>query len=154
LIGVGGALCGSVIGGFVSIRSVRDQIREERFAEVRSRRADAYPRLLDAATRMARTQLIVFRRGSRCRPNPCLSEVRRLEPSSESYARAANEVFVYGSDEAFNAERRIAQQLWPAADVSTQGLDQAAFDRAYVAFQRVMCRELSADPRPGCADAP
>jgi hypothetical protein len=87
-----------------------------------------------------------------------------LRSAQDKYRRAAADVFVYGSDRAYTAERRLAELIAPdlgvgavRAQIGIMGTEHwtkakdAAFDRAYVAFERVMCRELSAQPRRGCS---
>jgi hypothetical protein len=100
-----------------------------------------------------------------------------LEPflkAQAAFRRALNEVFVYASTAGVNAadaatlpsslepslndeDRLIGQQVEELADLGDPWLDrqsEAAFTRrvtrSYAAFQRVMCREVSAEPRPQC----
>jgi hypothetical protein len=92
-----------------------------------------------------------------------------LRSAQDKFRRAAADVFVYGSDRAYSAERRLARLVAPELGVGAVRVRRtragrygsnterwtkakaAAFDRAYVAFERVMCGELSAQPRRGCS---
>lgn len=70
-----------------------------------------------------------------------------------------NQVFVYGSDAGFSAAEKLrevfkaGQAMTPvrwrlhAADI---GYDRGAYEDAIGQLQRLMCREVSAEPRNDC----
>jgi hypothetical protein len=71
------------------------------------------------------------------------------------FQAALNKVFVYGGRLGVDAAQQIARTLPPsstfgdAAD-DLRRLDNTAYRTSYERFLNVMCREVSADPRPTC----
>jgi hypothetical protein len=192
VIGVVGALFGALIGGLVTYKTTHEQIYEQRATVARDQRASIYRRLLASAT-IVRTEKDAL--SIRCHiasekvfdelygptafssPHPrfarqisCLfASARRLGAADDRYRRAASDVFVYGSDAAYTAERGLAKVILPKAPIVlgnspvttlSRGneadlsigtpVEPERFEHAFIAFQRVMCRELSAQPRHGC----
>lgn len=174
----------------MSYQVTGEQFREERTSAARVQRADVYKRLLTASASVVTEQAAV---SARCRPTltaiptfltgglfPVVYSTPNtrcanaygaaFRSAEERYRRAAADVFVYGSDHAYAAERALAELIVPdirgvgtppvsskrtAARLVKDGRwtrEKAAdFERAYIVFQRVMCRELSAQPRAGCS---
>lgn len=70
------------------------------------------------------------------------------------YQGEVNDLYVYGSDAAWSAHKKIAATL-PSAIGSYDGgdifpPDKNRFTRAFTAFQSVECHELPAIPRARC----
>jgi hypothetical protein len=159
VIGVGGALFGALIGGAVTIRSARDQLDEARQAEARKKRAGVYAGYLNSSNRLVdaldSSLAECEERDSACAFHQILDG--RIASARTAYQAALNSVFVYGSDRANRAAGKISA-LVPSRFLKSGRLsgfrpaevDSEVYARAYLGFQRVMCREVSADPRAGC----
>jgi hypothetical protein len=81
--------------------------------------------------------------------------VTQYNNARAAYQGAINDVYVYGSDAAWAAHRKVAATLPPslgAIDLTlpTGVPDQKEFNASYQAFQSVVCREVVAIPRQGC----
>lgn len=166
VIGVLGALLGALIGGGVTYITTRDQADETRSAEARTRRADAYTELLAASGVLRRAEEAPCPRND---DDPsqningedfacAIDKGHKITAAEAQYRRDAVDVFVYGSDPAVEAEGGLAaillttDPLTPGAVLVRPRATPAEYEGAYAAFERVMCREVSADPRAGCRD--
>ena len=77
-----------------------------------------------------------------------------FERARYDYQGAINDVYVYGSEAAWEANRKVGRVL-PAAlgNVENRVIarpDAEAFRAAYNDFLDVFCREAVAEPRTGC----
>jgi hypothetical protein len=157
LIGFGGAWLGS----HATIVTQRDQAREARNAEARRQRAKVYTAFLDRAQSLLQRRRTVL---STLDVNRDARREGRKEISVRGFAKdfnadisahdrfksALNDIYVYGSRAAVSAARSIDASF---VDDPTQGgpkLDEADYMTGYTRFLNVMCREVSADPRPTC----
>jgi hypothetical protein len=157
LIGFGGAWLGS----HATVVTQRDQAREARNAEARTQRAKVYTAFLDRAqSRLQRRRTLVTTlevdRDARREGRKGISGRRFAKDfnadisAHDRFKSALNDIYVYGSRAAVSAARSIDASF---VDDATQGapkLDQAGYMTGYTRFLNVMCREVSADPRPTC----
>lgn len=89
---------------------------------------------------------------------PCRDLIKAFavyDADQAKHQRALNDVYVYGSRSGVRAARRLAAALPPAVhspDARGVGfsVDDAKLGVGYNAVLDVMCREVSADPRPSC----
>lgn len=160
-IGLGGGLLGAYLGAHATIVTQRESAREDRLADARDRRAAVYTRFLAATDRNA---VSAVRAAGSCRERrartTCTFPARtesRYEADGNRFQLAFNEVVVYGSREALDVASRLANTLPRSLDdlerrANLIPADQRAiaYQRAYREFLNVMCKEVSADPRPTC----
>lgn len=76
------------------------------------------------------------------------------QPKRADFQAALNDVYIYGSRNGVRAARRVAGAL-PQALATRQPtfgaeVDERKYKAGYIALLDVMCREVSADPRPNC----
>ena len=157
LIGFGGAWLGS----HATIVTQRDQAREARNAEARRQRAKVYTAFLD------RAQLLLQRRQTLVTMQEVERDARKEDrkvklgrrlanafPADISahnrFKSALNDIYVYGSRAAVSAARSIDASFVDDPKQGAWKLDQAGYMTGYTRFLNVMCREVSADPRPTC----
>jgi hypothetical protein len=149
------ALGGGWIGSRTTLDVEREQAHEARRTEARTKRSAVYQAFLDAADAAI---VPSFRAAERCAGHQC--KLRQLEdaigPQSQRLEDAAEKVEFYGSSQAVFASTRLMNSfpilLWnkrevaeaPPADFNEQIGD------AYQAFARIMCKEVSAEPRSTC----
>lgn len=87
-----------------------------------------------------------------------LSDSGELLTAVEGFQSHLNLVYVYGSDEAWDAAKRIFVLLFPLAredlridtQLQVSNIDDEEFSLAYYQFLNVICNEASAQPRQGC----
>jgi len=136
-----------------------NEFRETREAEARNKNAEVYQALLAAAD----AYYVSF--DSLCedtspgenaswvgtpdepRCEKAYLDSRNLE---DRYNHAANALYIYGSDEAWQAYSKIDQAL----DKAIYTKEDDGYDSAYGKFQQVMCHDLSAVPGGRCDKAP
>jgi hypothetical protein len=148
-------LAGGWIGSRTTFDVQREQAQEAHRTEARIKRAAVYQAFLDAADAAI---VPSFRAAERCAGHQC--KPRQLEdtigPQSERLTNAAEEVEFYGSSDAVLASARLVNAfpilLWNKREVAeappTDFNEQ--LEDAYQAFVRIMCREMSAEPRSTC----
>jgi hypothetical protein len=84
----------------------------------------------------------------------------QIKAAEKVYYAQVDQVFVYGSDEAWAAHLKLQSMLplgsaiafegdWPAIKFVARPV-KPGYDLAYLDFQRVFCTEAAAEPRPGC----
>jgi hypothetical protein len=164
VIGVFGALLGAGIGGYVTYLTTRETIEEQRSTEARVKRESAYNELMAASERL---RAAVDGLASQCDLALTRGEVtagvegllcsilygKAADSAESAYIGAANRVFVYGSNEAYTWERKLAATILNRRSLGRAAVvDETAYDQAREAFQFVMCRELSPEPRSGCSE--
>ncbi|WP_143138898.1 hypothetical protein [Lentzea waywayandensis] len=161
-IGADGALTAAIAQQEQSLKLVRAE-------EARKKRGEVYAELIDAANSFAdfidnlrATARRYEEEDSRRAPGTYVPN--DVEINDEARVRAAfisklNQVFVYGSDEGYataeelrtlfgdgKALTPVRQRLNPAEI----GIERPAYDAALKKLQLLMCREVSAEPRPSC----
>ena len=163
LIGFGGAWLGS----HATIVTQRDQARETRQAEARTKRARTYSAFLNTANDYSTAdnylqELIdrlpndLCRRTKGRRTCSALNELRSDWFGARNKFRSAlDQVNVYGSSAGVRAARRLAASLPTTLNdetglISNYDGQSADFPYAHAAFLNVMCGEVSSDPRPTC----
>jgi hypothetical protein len=170
LVGVAGALFGSLIGGTVAVAVQYLQFEQDEDAEARAVRAKAYADFLDSANAVAASVTAM----RACLPellelpekettlsasHPCARAYNTLVNDRYEFQGAINDVYIYGSDDAVQAANRVSELLparFRADEEDGYGpridpISWPDFDRAYIAFQTEMCREVSVRPRKACA---
>ncbi|MEK6438204.1 hypothetical protein [Pseudonocardia sp. T1-2H] len=173
VIGIGGALSGSLIQTRSAADAQAAQIAEEREKESRATQADVYFKFLDAADRYGTTTAQVqacLNAARDGRPDgqegftvdgECGRHVADLAPARYDFQETFNKVSVYGSPEAYVKAVAIAAYLpravsgdvnsgLPPLDARLNSYDRAEFTRRYADFLTVACRDLPAAPRPNC----
>jgi len=172
-IGLVGGLTGAYLGAHATIVTQREQAQESRNAESRTKRATVYEDFLVAtnnyAVADARTEIIVVARCGRGalasdrRPvrkrhfkcDPPVGFGLAVSKTRGAFQEALNEVYVYGSLAGVSAAERIAKTL-PPSEVGTAytfnlaPVNDFSLTAAYDGLLRVMCREVTAEPRSHC----
>lgn len=137
----------------IATQNARDDARREQSLKV-------YSAYLDAANDYALRNGEMTTELERIRPFPENERVPNPQifgtwmTARANYQGATNNVFVYGSDEAWQIHGMVAGSLPPAIGSNIQfgPTDEANFRSAYQAFLSMMCREGNASPRPGCGN--
>ncbi|WP_156056653.1 hypothetical protein [Streptosporangium roseum] len=152
IAGVVGALIGSLTTYLVATVPIQDQHAKE----TRERRSAVYQELLDSAERYA-FNTNGFLDGCKrvtgvgdsftviCGKTYLLSDV---DNARYDFQAAINKMHIYGSDEAVSAAKSLAQTLPPAVrhldgPIVTTKVEAGEFERSYILFQDVMCKDLS-----------
>jgi hypothetical protein len=158
-IGVVAALAGAATGGATSYLVQRNQFTEDKASEARVKRAGVYAAYLRAANDGASEADGAYDRlAAQCRgPSRCsgvtLARGRELAKARVAYQGALNDVYVYGTDEAWRLTKRLSATMPPTLGFQTlqiKRVNRAAFASAYSAFLARICDEVPARPRPGC----
>lgn len=152
------ALLGSSIGadgasraGIAQQQAAADAARAD---EARKKRADVYGAFLDAAGpyEVAINQLFYsLNRLPKSTSSAPYVPGDAILAAVRDFTSKFRAVHTYGSDAGYEAAKKLKaifpldQNLYPVRIV-----DREAFDQAYDDLMRVMCREASAQPRPGC----
>jgi hypothetical protein len=166
LIGFGGAWLGS----YTTIATERDQARESRQAEARTKRAATYSELLKTSGRYSAADLSL-RAGVERMPEQSKGRCRASKSATcgvadsvfaewiearRKFGDALDQVYIYGSPRAVGVAQRLAATL-PSTVNDEKGLpdykisgDLSGYHKTKIAFLNVMCSEVSADPRPTC----
>lgn len=172
IIGVIGTIWGSHISVDASIRNQDLQANEARAKEDRDSRKEAYFDFLKATHKYGTSAW----NSSKCfRPNgysvnskgelvylddDCPELMKQLSTAGADFDAARNKVFVYGSESAEEQAKSISDHL-PATNaigllmegrnvlvLETFSLDE--FNRLYLQFDAIACREIPAEPRKTC----
>jgi hypothetical protein len=151
----GAALAGAKVGADATVESQRRLIDEQRLAGDRTKRATVYTRFQWTADRYAYEAAKAFRRcGRRVR---CKALEGRVQTARFNFQGGINDVYVYGSRDAWSAAREVARAL-PSSSIGLSGTIRAQpvsveeFQAAYNRFLDVMCRELTAVRLRPCPD--
>lgn len=148
----GGAVLGADRGAHATIETQKRQIDEARRDAERRKRATVYGAFLSAANRFAVESDAAY---ARCKTRRRCEIPGPLESARFAFQTSINDVYIYGSDAAVAAEKRIAEPL-PSSFTGVRGtlklepLDGAELNSAYKRFVAVMCREVTANPRRSC----
>jgi hypothetical protein len=150
------AMWGASIGAEAAVKAADMQNQAEDMRRSQDRRDVAYKDYLNAANRYfyAWDDL-----ASTPKPVPVetvAAKMPELLKARYEYQGQINEVFVYGSGEAWSAHENVARTL-PSAVAGSDIPDfrgqpnNAAFGAAFNAFLEVRCREVTALPRSSCS---
>ena len=124
--------------------------------EARTKRAAVYEAYLAAANADIAP---AFRAAAMCTKRRCNHEAleRTVGPPSERLIKAEEQVALYGSDRATNAAARLVNAV-PILVLFKREIAQppganfgVRLESAYQDFARIMCEEISAEPRSHCS---
>jgi hypothetical protein len=80
--------------------------------------------------------------------------IQKFDDDRSAYQNQVNDLYVFGSDQAWIAHQRLAATLPTSLSVEVAPLtihyDPLAFNNAYDGFLSVTCLEVSPEPRAGC----
>lgn len=153
-IGAGSAIIGANVSSDASLKIAQAQLQSVAEQQARDQREVTYREYLDAANgyRLAATTLF-----ARKAPEHVNEAATSFMAARAKFQKQANEVYVYGTDEAWKAHETLANTLPPALSDSVLNFnvsdvsDQATFTAAYKGFLAVRCKEVAAQARSGCA---
>ncbi len=168
-IGLAGGLLGAHFGAAATITTQREQARENRQGEARTKRAKVYSDFLDAAESFAsesrsltdrihrRVSSVGSVRAACRRAQSCGipgTLFKGYSAARADFQGALNQVYIYGTQRGVRAARRVAGALPPARyeprSLTIGDVDESVFSRGYDGVLDTMCAEVSADPRPRC----
>lgn len=149
-------LLGGWAGSALTVKASEDAERRTRVGEVYAGYLDAADGYYTAAADLDRAfaKLIATKDGSASDRSVGELSVAAFEKARHDYQGAINDVYVYGSDAAWEANRKVANVLplalgnVPRRDIPSP--DAEAFREAYSDFLEVFCREATAEPRQSC----
>lgn len=153
-IGAGSAVIGATVSSNASLKIAQEQLQSTADQKARDQREVTYREYLDAANgyRTAATNLF-----ANTAPSNVNEAATSFMAARAKFQKQTNEVYVYGSDEAWKAHQTLASTLPPALSDSTMKFtasavsDQATFTAAYRGFLAVRCQEVAAQARSGCS---
>lgn len=152
------ALVGVAVGGVIAVVGVERQIQEERSAEERAIRAEAYLSLVTSADSYAQRTDDVMRVVGEIKGSANPEQVLALNPAFGPWLDARNDfqdslnrVYVYGSRTGWEAALGLAGALPYAQgnDVELVEVSPSMGDR-YRDILRIMCEEATVTPRADC----
>jgi hypothetical protein len=154
VISAGSALLGATVSSSTAQNIAQEQLQSAAEQKAREQREVTYREYLDAANgyRIAAADLF-----AKTAPEDVETAITSFMTTRARFQRQANEVYVYGSDEAWKAHETVAKTLPPALSDSplnfnvSEVSDQATFTAAYTGFLAVRCQEVAAKARSGCA---
>lgn len=176
VIGIIGALAGSYVQIYGAAQTNNSDIKEARAKEDREHRADAYVAFLAAAEKSSDI-LVAAKTCVEAEPSPkldtgmivlrdvCAQEILSYSSIWQTMVDAGTRVSIYGSQEAFERARQIANTLpeGPWADPGHQGkhipldgynsifkFDFGQYKPAHDSFLLLVCQELVNSPRGAC----
>lgn len=149
-------LLGGWAGSALTVKASVDAERRVRVGEVYADYLNAADSYYTAAADLDRAfdKLTPTKDGSASNPSVLQLPVDAFEEARHDYQGAINDVYVYGSEAAWEANRKVAKVL-PVAlgSVAKRDVprpDPVAFGEAYADFLDVFCREATAEPRQDC----
>lgn len=154
-IGAGSAVIGATVSSDSSLKIAQEQMQSAAQQKARDQREVTYREYLDAANgyHIAATNLF-----AKQAPDDVDAALKDFMLNRSNFQKHVNEVYVYGSDDAWVAHQAIAKTLPPALGGlvgkqfgPSQVSDEAIFSAAYNGFLSVRCREVAAQARSGCA---
>ncbi|MDX6588107.1 MAG: hypothetical protein QOI31_2580 [Solirubrobacterales bacterium] len=162
IIGPAGVLAGTIVAGHFTTETQDQRFIEDREAESRAKRERTYEKYLRAANSYAVETTNALDELKRCaddqassRPEVEACEIAGFFSARYLYQGAINNLYVYGSQDAIEAEGAISATL-PSSlgaisgDFKLAKVNDSDFRAAYQSFLSIMCRELPPDPRPEC----
>lgn len=158
-----------MVGSHATIVTQREQANESRLAEARVNRAKTYSGFLRATTAYSVADAYLNQEVDRAPgpDTPCRRGKKRtcgisndvfgeLVRTRNKFTDALNQVYIYGSAAGVRAARAVAATLPRSLNdedgdpVYEPPINEGGTFSASNAFRNVMCREVSADPRPTC----
>ncbi|MDJ0458596.1 hypothetical protein PUN71_015435 [Arthrobacter sp. NQ7] len=152
-IGASAGLLGAKLQADASEGVAQRQLQEAAQKQAREQRDVTYREYLDAANGYHVAATTLF---ARTAPQDVNAALTSFMTARSKFQTETNEVYVYGTDEAWRAHQRLASTLPPSLGDSSQKFsasdvsDEATFAAAYNGFLAVRCREVAAQSRPGC----
>lgn len=152
-LGAIAGLGGAFMQANTSQQVAQAQLQDAAQKQARDQRDGTYREYLDAASSYRDAATTLF---ARTAPADVNGAATSFMTARTKFQKQANELFVYGSDDAWRAHQDIAATLPPALSDSALSFkanevsDQATFVAAYNRFLAVRCREVAAQSRPGC----
>jgi hypothetical protein len=158
LIALLGVYLGDTLANDQVVATQTKQFEEDRAREARAERrkvygnflveADAYSEVVDPPKSIAK-KLRDDVAGIAL--DPTLKRwVDTLVERRKSYIRARDEVFVYGSDEAWQAADRVDRLFSDDEEILYDGFRNFEYQATVEKFRSVICRELSLEPHAKC----
>lgn len=154
-IGAGSAVIGATVSSDASLKIAQEQLQSAAQQKAREQREVTYREYLDAANEY---HIVATNLYAKPAPNDVNAALTVFMSTRSKFQKHVNEVYVYGSDDAWAAHQTIAKALPPALGGPTgkhfnasQVSDEATFSAAYNGFLSVRCREVAAQARSGCA---
>jgi hypothetical protein len=157
LAGLGGNWIGAR-GAYSAAVAQQNASREAALdTESRTKRAEVYAAYLAAANDYELKNAKLIQDLERIRPSTDASKLDQNVlgdwlTARAKYQGAVNQVYVYGSDDAYALSAALAATLPPSvgSTITFKPVDEAAFNRAYLAFQARMRCEVPAMRVPDC----
>jgi hypothetical protein len=156
------ALGGTLTGSYFTGKGQNQQIQETRGTELRETREKIYSTFLDATYTAWQARIYPRLLGRKFLTQNNYIKIR------ERYMHALNQVYVYGSDDAWSRAQAI-DSIAPFDEISGMTYDFAAmsandelvfvaenldkFKEGILSFRAIMCREISPVPRKRCGEA-
>lgn len=154
ILGAGSALWGAHVSSESSYRIAKEQLQHAADQKAKDQKEGTYRAYLEAANAYRNAAVDMF---GGTAPTDVKAAWSSFMTARAKFQEQTNEIYVYGSDDAWNAHQRIARTLPPALGDSplkfaaSEVSNQATFTAAYNAFLRVRCEEVPAQTRSGCA---
>lgn len=146
------SLASGLFGGWAgSALTVNASVEAEKRVQV----GTVYAAYLDAANSYNNAALDQARAQAALPASRVQPQSAAFEHARHEFQGAINEVYVYGSEDAWEANLKVVKVL-PVAlgnlpDRKIFGPDPVKFQTAYNQFLNVFCREAVAEPRKDCA---
>lgn len=155
VVSAGSALLGATVSSSTAQNIAQEQSQSVLEQKAREQREVTYREYLDAANgyRIAAADLF-----AKTAPQDIEAAITSFMTTRARFQKQTNEVYVYGSDQAWRAHETVAETLPPALSDSpldfnvSELSDEATFVAAYRGFLAVRCQEVAARARSGCAD--
>ena len=150
------AMWGASIGADGALQAAAVQNQAEDVRRSQDRRDVAYKDYLNAANKYFYAWDSLASTPKPIPVDTVAAKMVELLDARHEYQGQINEVFVYGSDEAWSAHQNVARTLPPSTPGSdipdfTGQPNNAAFGAAFNAFLDVRCREVTALSRSSCS---
>lgn len=154
-----GATTGSWISGRSTEQAARITVEAQTAKEKRDKRAEVYSAYLAAADNYSIRTGELLARATAVAENPEGEGAGNIpQELSDAWAEARstyqdniNELYVYGSDDAWTAHQGVASELPNSlGPVELHPVDSGNFITAYRGMQEIFCKEAVARPRAGC----
>lgn len=151
------AMWGASIGADGALKATAMQNQAEDVRRSQDRRDVAYKDYLNAANRYFYAWDSLTSAPKPVPVDTVATKMAELLSARHEYQGQVNEVFVYGSDEAWAAHQNVSRTLPRAVagsdipDFTAGHPNNAAFGAAFNAFLDVRCREVTALSRSSCS---
>ncbi|MFF2842522.1 hypothetical protein [Paenarthrobacter sp. NPDC057981] len=154
VLGAGSAVWGAQVSSEASYRIANAQLQVAAEQKAKDQKESTYRSYLDAANSYRNAAVDLF---GGTAPADAKTAWSSFMTARAKFQEQTNEIYVYGSNDAWEAHLKVAKTLPPAlgdASLSFSATDvssQPAFTAAYRGFLEVRCREVPAQVRSGCA---